>query len=311
MKYRNLGQTGLVVSEIGFGAWGIGGVSYGPVNDSESIKALQFAFDNGVTFYDTADSYGNGHSEKIIGNALKRVRGKIIIATKVGCLPHGGREMPQDFTTKHINQSIEASLSRLRTDYIDLYQLHSPPMSILFDDKVIRTLENLKSDGKVRVIGISARSPDDGLIAIKKYGFSCVQVNFNLTDHRPIENGLISLAERDNIGIIARTPLNFGFLAKRYTSMPKFEVGDHRMNWPKEQLEIWAKSPDLFSALYKSAKCTPAQAALRFCLSFSGISSVIPGMMNSQEVFENIHASSLSILTEDELEMIRKIYKLD
>ncbi|UCG54864.1 MAG: aldo/keto reductase [Dehalococcoidia bacterium] len=311
MKYRKLGKTGLAVSEIGFGAWGIGGgsASYGPVNDDESKRTLQLAFDNGVTLYDTADSYGNGHSEELIGETFKNVRDKIIIATKVGCLPHREREMPQDFSVKYIRQSIEASLKRLQTDCIDLYQLHSPPVDILASDGFLKTLEDLKKEGKVKVIGVSARSPDDGLIAVKEYGFGCVQVNFNLIDHRVIENGLLDIAKRENVGIIVRTPLCFGFLTGDYSENTEFAPEDHRLNWPKEQLERWTRSVDLFASLCAGKNRTPAQLALRFCLSYEGVSTVIPGMMNRKEVEENVKSSDLEDLSEEELTTIRRIYE--
>ena len=136
MKYRELGATGINVSEIGFGAWGIGGkhsnvVAYGEVDDKESIKALRLAYDRGVNFFDTSDLYGNGHSEKIISKAFREIRDKIIIASKGGTLPHTGLFMPQDFSENYLNKAIEKSLKRLRTDYIDIYQLHSPKIEDL------------------------------------------------------------------------------------------------------------------------------------------------------------------------------------
>ena len=131
MKYRKLGNTGLEVSEIGFGAWGIGGDSYGTVDDDVSRKALRFAYDQGITLFDTSDIYGSGHSEELIGQVLKDVRGRIVIASKVGTLPHFGFTMPQDFSVKHIREALEASLRRLQSEYVDLYQLHSPPIEVL------------------------------------------------------------------------------------------------------------------------------------------------------------------------------------
>lgn len=306
MKYRKLGDTGLEVSEVGFGAWGIGGNSYGPVDDDVSKEALRLAFDLGVTFYDTSDLYGSGHSEELIGEVLKDVREEIFIATKGGTLFH----MPQDFSPKHIRKAIEASLKRLQTDYIDLYQLHSPPIDLLNqNDDIIQTLESLQREGKIREIGISVRSPDDGLIAIEKFGFKVVQVNFNLIDQRAMENGLLYLSKKENVGIIVRTPLGFGYLAGNMKGNEKFEGIDHRKNWPVEQLRRWAKAHTLFSFLNQDKNRTPAQLALKFCLTYESVSTVIPGMMNCNEVRENVMVSELPPLTEEELLRIKLIYE--
>ena len=303
MKYRKLGKSNLAVSEIGFGTWGIGGISYGPTDDDESVRALQCAFDKGINFYDTSNSYGR--SEELIGKALKHVRDEVFIATKVGCLPHTGRVMPQDFSIGHIKQSIEDSLRRLKTDYIDLYQLHSPSTDILCNDEVIGALEDLRKEGKVRAIGASVRSPDDSLIALER--FDCVQVNFNMVDQRLLENNLLGLAVHKGVGIIVRTPFVFGFLTGSYTENTTFASDDHRLNWSEEQLRRWAKSSRLFVSLCEN--CTLAQLALRFCLTYEGVSTVIPGMMKCWEVEENVACSVLGNLTVKELAFIREIYE--
>lgn len=309
MKYRKLGSTGIEVSEIGFGTWGLGGNSYGPVDDNVSRAALRVAFDSGITFYDTSDLYGNGHSEEVLGDALHDVRDKIIIATKVGTLPHTGFYMPQDFSSEHIRCGLEASLTRLRTDYIDLYQLHSPTVEILRQNgQIFTTLQTLKEAGKIRAYGISVRSPDDGVVAIKEFGFETIQVNFNLIDHRSIQNGLLDLAKNENRGIIVRTPLCFGYLTGKLHGNEKFEGVDHRANWPVEQLQRWAKSPDLFSFLNQGKNRTPAQLALRFCLDHESVSTIIPGMTNCNEVRENVQTSNMSALNQEEMSQIKMIY---
>lgn len=309
MKYRKLGNTGLEVSEIGFGTWGLGGDAYGPVDDNVSKEALRFAFDLGVTFYDTADLYGNGHSEEVIGEALKSVREMVNIATKVGTLPHSGFYMPQDFSPKHIREGLEASLRRLRTDYIDLYQLHSPPIEAL-NTSIIETLESLQKEGKIRAFAVSVRSPSDGLTAIEK-GFKALQVNFNLIDHRAIETNLFALARRENVGIIARTPLAFGYLTGTLKGDENLGDSDHRAKWPTDQLDRWAKAPRLFSFLNEGKNRSLAQLALKFCLAYGSVSTVIPGMVNVDEVQENVRASDMEPLTSYELTRIRNIYKVN
>lgn len=308
MKYRRLGSTQLEVSEIGFGTWGLGGTSYGPVDDSESARALQRAFDVGITFYDSADLYGNGHSEVILGRTLKHVREKIVIASKGGTLPHSGFYMPQDFSAAYIQKALEASLQRLETDYIDLYQLHSPKLEEIRNAELRATLDELKRQGKIREYGISVRAPKDGIEAIKSMNFRSVQANLNLIDHRAMESGLTTLAQERGVGIIARTPLCFGFLTGGLSETSQFDDKDHRKLWPKEQLKRWADSVALFEQLYKSAGNSPAQLALRFCLFVPGVSTVIPGMMNVAEVEENSKASDLPQLSKAEYASILEIY---
>lgn len=312
MRYRTLGATGLRVSEIGFGTWGLGGntrgaVAYGPTNDEESKKALRHAFERGVTFFDTADFYGFGHSEEVLGAGLSGIRSQAIIATKAGMLDAAGA---QDFSPAHMRRALEQSLRRLGTDYIDLYQLHSPPISLIEeDDAIIGCLETLQREGKIRAFGVSVRSPEDGLVAAK-LGFKCLQVNFNLLDQRAAEIGLFDLCLERGIGVIGRTPLCFGFLTGHYSSRDKFDATDHRNRWKPAQRDKWAGAYPLFlSALRDPGQQTPAHIALRFCLSFPAISSVIPGMLTTAHVDDNTRASELGGLHEAERAAIMAIYR--
>ncbi|TSC82484.1 MAG: hypothetical protein G01um101420_317 [Parcubacteria group bacterium Gr01-1014_20] len=310
MKYRNLGSSGLRVSEIGFGAWGIGGVtkgatSYGPVDDAESKKALRLAYDNGITLYDTAGVYGYGHSEELIGETFKDVRKDIVIATKVGFSDHNE---PQNFSSQNIRHSLEESLRRLKTEYIDLYQLHSPVIEVVREEKnIIETLKSLKKEGKILAFGVSVRKPADSLIAVNELGFESVQVNFNMIDQRIVENGFMEIALEKNIGVVARTPLCFGFLTGKYSGA-KFDPRDHRSSWPVEQIATWARAPELFAHINKGKDRNLAQLALQFCLAYKVVSAVIPGMISQSDVVENLKASSLTPLTSTELKEIERIY---
>ena len=313
MKYRKLGRTGLQVSEIGFGAWGIGGVTdgaiaYGPTHDAESTAALNKAHDMGVTFYDTSDLYGYGHSERLIGATLKHVRHDVIIATKVGFLDVNGAK---DFSSTHIRQSLEASLTRLQTDYVDLYQLHGPSIDELREDEsILDSLNKLVIEGKVRAVGISANSPDDGLAIVSEFGVKAVQVNFSLVDQRVLENGFLDLCEKQGVGVVVRTPLCFGFLTGNYSTESKFEPGDYRRRWSSEQVSRWATACHLFSsALMHDGRHTYAQSALRFCLSYPSVSTVIPGMLTKEHVEENVVASQVGPFPEIELLKMEKIYQ--
>ena len=312
MKYRKLGKTGIDVSEIGFGAWGIGGVengapAYGPADDGQSIAALNRALDLGVNFFDTSDLYGDGHSECLIGETFRSRRDQVVIATKVGFVASGEA---QDFSPKHIKESLEASLKRLKTDYVDLYQLHSPPIDLLTgDDSIFSALTALEKQGKVRACGVSAISPQDGISAIKGFGFKTVQVNFNLLDQRAVASGLFDLSAERDVAIIARTPFSFGFLTGAYASDATFPSSDHRSSWSPEQIERWVTGSQQFASALSSYKGqTKAQLALRYCLSYPSVTTVIPGMMTKREVEENVPASQLGPLSETEIRDVENIY---
>jgi len=313
MNYKSFGDTGIEVSEIGFGAWGIGGTprdakAYGPTDDEVSRRALWRAFEKGVTFYDTSPLYGYGHSEALIGTTLKEVREKIIIASKVGFVNFKGE---QDFSPEYIRASLKSSLLRLQTDYIDILQLHYPPLNLLEeDDQIITTLEDLRKEGTVRVIGISTQAPQDSITALKKYPFKAVQVNFNLLDQRAFELGLFQKCEEKGVGIIGRTPLCFGFLTGQYSAKDDYATSDHRSLWSPEQVECWANAYKLFvRELVEQEKQTNAQIALRFCLSFPALSTTIPGLLTEEHVDENIASSDLGSFHSSVLEKLTKIYQ--
>jgi aryl-alcohol dehydrogenase-like predicted oxidoreductase len=313
MNYRPLGKSGIKVSEIGFGAWGIGSdkkgaVAYGPTDDNDSIAALKCAYENGINFYDTSDFYGYGHSEKLIGDAFINCRHDIVIASKVGMIDANDT---QDFSTTHIRQSIEGSLSRLQTDYIDIYQLHSPSINAIEkNDSIISVLQRLKEEGKIREFGISLRVPEDGLVLVAQYDFSVIQINFNMIDQRAIESGLFELCEKKGVGVIGRTPLCFGFLTGHYNAKESFGSGDHRRKWSLEQRERWANAYQLFaSEILMEQQLTHAQIALRFCLSYPSISTVIPGMLRTGEVLENSAASTFGPFSTEERTAIEKVYR--
>jgi aryl-alcohol dehydrogenase-like predicted oxidoreductase len=312
MNYRELGKTGIKVSEIGFGTWGIGSEtadganSYGKTDDAESKRTLRRAFELGINFYDTSNIYGYGHSEKLLGETFKQDREKVIIASKVGFVKHGG---PHDITPSYIRKCLEETLERLQSDYVDLYQLHSPPLELLdATPEAVEELKKLKSEGKIRAFGFSVKSPKDGIVAIEKYGFQTVQVNFNMIDERALECGLFDVAEKHGAAIISRTPLAFGFLTGAVKDI-QFNAQDHRSTWPEGQLKRWAEAPDLFSFVNQGKNRTPAQLAIKFCLGFKAVSTVIPGMLHPSEVEENAKASDLPPLGKEELDAVELIYK--
>jgi aryl-alcohol dehydrogenase-like predicted oxidoreductase len=313
MNYRNLGSTGLIVSEIGFGAWGIGGgagghAAYGPTSDNESINALHAALDAGITLYDTSDLYGMGHSEKLIGQAFQNTRYQVVIATKGGVMNPAGE---LNFSPVYLREALERSLARLACEYVDLYQLHSLPIEQLEqNDSLLRFLEAIVQEGKVRVVGISARSPWEALVAVVHFGFRSVQVNLSLLDWRAVDCGLLQRSNDLGAGVIARTPLCFGLLTGRYSVTDLSDSNDHRARWPREQLERWISAARLFGdVICSGGEQTASQKALRFCMSFSEVASVIPGMLTPDQVGENIMASELGELSDAEMTAVERIYR--
>ena len=309
MGRRRLGRTGLMVSEIGFGSWGTGGESYGPVDDSVSLAVLENAYQRGINFFDTSDLYGNGHSERVLGKALKAVRSDVVIATKGGLLPHTGFAMPSDFSPGHLRDALCRSLERLDTDYVDLYQLHSPELSVLEQDSgIMGALRQFQAEGLIRHYGLSAPNPMVARAALDRFDFAAIQVNFNLIDHRADEQGTLAAAIERDVGVIARTPLCFGYLSGKLSGTEHLAIGDHRAKWPEDQLRRWAQAPGLFDPLIRRRGCSPAQFALLFCLAQPAVSTVIPGLMSIAEVEEDAATSGMAPLTPEELADIAAIY---
>jgi aryl-alcohol dehydrogenase-like predicted oxidoreductase len=312
MRTRPLGKTGIEVSEIGLGGWGIGGSSgdasgYGPTDDAVSRSVLRQALESGVTFYDTSPVYGYGRSEELIGEVFEGVREKVVLATKVGFVDSSGA---QDFSPEHVARSLEESLKRLRTDHVDLYQMHDPPFGLLERDaRILKALHSLKREGKVRALGITVRSPADAFRAVERFGFECVQVNFNLLDQRVLETGLLDFCRSREVGVIIRTPLCFGFLTGAYAAEGPFEPTDHRSRWSLEQRALWVEGYRLFQSVLAQEKQTPAQMALRFCISHPAVSTVIPGMMQPEHVLEDAQASAMGSLAPAQMEMLQEIYQ--
>src|SRR5262245_3921176 len=299
MDYRPLGRTGLVVSEIGFGAWGIGGrtvaeTSYGDTDDRVSLAALSRALDRGITFFDTSAAYGDGHSEELIGQAVKGRRSRIVIATKAG---YDSWNRPPDFSPEAIVASTERSLRRLGTDYLDLLQLHNPPTEVLATPRVREALRSLLDSGKIRTWGVSSRGPQEALEALRSAQAPVLQANFNMMDVRAVTCGLLDEVAQAQAGFIARTPLCFGFLSGTFGPDSRFPPGDHRGRWPRAQLLNWIDgAADLLAALSAQPGEAAVHAALRFCLSFPAVSSTIPGILRPEEADQNAAASGLGPL---------------
>ena len=310
MNYRRLGRTGLSVSEIGFGAWGIGGrtvaeTSYGDTDDATSRLALLRAFDSGITFFDTSAAYGNGHSEALIGETLAHLRKDIVIATKAG---YDSWDRPPDFSAAAIVASTERSLHRLRSEYVDLLLLHNAPVEVLAAADVREAMAGLVAAGKVRAWGLSAKGPADALAALQVTDVAVIQANFNMMDVRAHTSGLFAEVSRREAGFIARTPLCFGFLSGTVTRDTKFPPGDHRLAWSAAQLANWIDGArDLLAAVSALPGAEGVHAALRFCLAFAEVSTTIPGILTSDEAIQNASASSRGPLPQNAVAAVLEI----
>jgi len=312
VQYRTLGRTGLRVSEVGFGAWAIGGNahgnSYGPTDDTASREAVRKAVDSGCNFFDTADVYGWGHSEEILGEALEDRRDGVFLATKVGGdFYHGGVRM--NFDPSYIAFALERSLRRLRTDHVDLYQLHNPPAEMMADPATYEVLESLKAEHKIDHYGVSIHEPTEGALCLESGRPETLQVPFSLFRQEWIDD-LFEAARKANVGIVAREPLGNGFLAGVIRPDATFPAGDIRSYWPRPMVSNRLAAAERLSFLAQRGR-TRAQAALQFVLAFPEVSVTIPGAKNAAQVEENLGASESPPLTADDVARARRLYARD
>lgn len=313
MKYRMLGKAGLRVSEIGFGAWAIGGpvdlfgipIGWGPVHDSDSRSAISRALDLGINLFDTADVYGGGHSEDLIGECL--AGRDCVIATKVGNRRTDTGPV-KDFSDAHIRYSIENSLRRLKRDSVEVYQLHNPPQAVLATEEPFRLLESLKKEGKIRARGVSVALPEDGVKLIREGKVDCIQVLFNILNQEPAKE-LIPLAEKEGVGIIARVPLASGLLTGKFSVDHRFPEDDNRRNYlgPKRMKEAMERV-DRLKALIHDSGCSMPQVALAFVLMHPGVSAPIPGAKTAAQVEQNASASGI-VLSDELCSAIRREFQ--
>ncbi|PGR99956.1 MULTISPECIES: aldo/keto reductase [Bacillus] len=308
MKYRALGKTSLTVSEIGFGAWAIGGDEWGPVNDKHSISAMKKAIECGVNFIDTADVYGLGHSEKLVAQAIKEHRNDIILSTKGGLIGHhyDPDGEPVYDTAAKVIAVFETSLLRLQTDYIDVYFCH-----IWWDKReeteaFLRAFEILKRDGKVRAVGVSTHD----LQYIKNFNkdgqIDVIQLDYSILNREP-ENDILPYLQEKNLGAVIRGPLKMGILTGKFTDQTTFPDGDLRQDWPKETwFQDDLRKVEQLRSL-SNPKQTLGQLALRYVLSHPAVSVSIPGAKTANQAAENAAASVRPLLLEEELAYIRKL----
>jgi len=314
MKHTIFGKTGDTISTVGFGAWGISGRDWGKTDDEKSKKAIHEAIDQGITFIDTADTYGFGHSEILISEVLKERGGKpdnLFIASKAGnnFYPFIDKEYittpaNPDYSVKHLTFAVEQSLKRLNLEVLNLLQLHSPPVDILKQEEPWIALEKLKRDGKIRFAGLSVQSfkeTEQAFLLDEHHDvLDALQIRYNIME-RGAEDVLLPKAEKYNMGVIARIPLLFGMLTGKFTRESRFGTDDHRQwNLSPEKLNDYINRFEKASKFYERYDdFTAAQISLAFTISNPACHVVIPGGKSPQQVRENARAADVDIPFKD------------
>ncbi|MEA2491975.1 MAG: hypothetical protein QOH21_3767 [Acidobacteriota bacterium] len=300
MNYRQLGSTHIKVSEIGFGGWAIGGradasgtpVGWGQTSDDESLAAIRRARELGVNFFDTADSYGFGRSESLLGIVLSRTRKDVVIATKVGVVRDAEGRLSKDFSRQHIYHAVDGSLKRLRSDYIDLYQLHNPTIDQLRRDEIHEAMDRLQEVGKIRYWGVSVTTPEEGMEVIRNNWGYALQVLYNVLNQAPATD-LFGLAKEKGYGIIARVPLASGLLSGKFRTDSTFAADDVRQNFlTPRRLEEVIPRVDEVKSIIGGATRSLSESALQFILAHDAVSTTIPGARNVHQIEMNVGAAA-------------------
>lgn len=305
MYYRKFNHTDFACSEVGLGCWQLGGSDWGDVSDKQAFEILTKALECGVNFFDTADVYGDGRSETLIGEFLKSSKADVFVATKLG-----RRQIyPDKYTEATIRAATEESLRRLQLDALDLTQLHCIPTEIMRQGEVFEWLRKLKAEGKIKSFGASVESMDEALICLNQEGLSSLQIIFNVFRQKPITE-LFEAAKAKSVALIVRLPLASGLLGGKLTKQSLFPENDHRRYNRDGQFfnvgETFAGLPfergvDLADELrqFVPAGMTMAEWAMRWILDFDAVTVVIPGATKLQQVTDNASASGLPPLGEE------------
>ena len=325
MRYRQLAQTDVTVSEIGFGVWTVATTWWGVKDEALGLRLLTQAFDLGITFFDTADTYGNGLGETILAKALGAHRAELAIGTKFGydfytsTSRRGHEELPQDWRPEYVRMALEKSLQRLQTDYIDLYQLHNPRLDALQRDDLFATLEALKQEGKIRAYGpalgpaIAERQIAEGAYAIEHRPADAVFIIYNLLEQM-LGEGLFGLARQHHRSILVRVPHASGLLDGTVTEQTVFGEGDHRFHRVstedrKQQWQInGLKKVKQLAFLTEGIGRTLSQTALKFILAEPSVASVLPNLYNEALLRECAAAPETPDLTAEDLSRIQQLY---
>jgi len=315
MKYRPLGRTGWKVSEISFGAWAIGGF-WGKVSDEDAMKTLHKAIEYGANFIDTADVYGDGRSERLIAQLKKERKDEIIVATKAGRrLP---KQTVEGYSRQNLTTWINDSLRNLKTEALDLLQLHCPPTDAYYHAEIFGSLDDFVKEGKIRYYGVSVERIEEALKAVEFPNVQSVQIIFNCFRQRPAEL-FFPQAKQKKVGILARVPLASGMLTGKLRRDSSFPADDHRnFNRHGEMFDVGETFSGVdydlgLDAMEEIRRLLPAgvsmsQFALRWILMFDAVSCAIPGGKRPEQVADNCLASDLAPLSAEVMDEIRRIY---
>ncbi len=316
MQYRPLGRTGWNVSTISFGAWAIGG-TWGDVDDAESMGALHQALDLGVNFFDTADVYGDGRSERLIARLRKERSEPFYVATKAGrrLNPH----VADGYNRENLRAFVERSLSNLNVEALDLLQLHCPPTPVYYMPEVFGVLDELQREGKLRHYGVSVEKVEEALKAIEFPGVQSVQIIYNILRQRPADL-LFKETQRKGVGILARLPLSSGLLSGKMTAQTSFAADDHRLfNRNGEAFDKgetfsgldYAKGLEAVEALRPIVPVgtSMAQFALRWITMHPAVTCAIPGGKRATQVADNVSAADLPALTDAQMAAVQTVYE--
>ena len=315
MKHRRFGRIGWQISEIGFGAWAVGG-EWGTVDDGQSIAAMKRALELGVNFFDTADVYGDGRSERLLGRLRRETKVPFHVATKAGrrLTPHvaGG------YNKENLTAFVERSLKNIGVESLELIQLHCPPTDTYYRPETFAAMDELVKAGKIQHYGVSVERVEEGLKAMEFPNVASIQIIFNMFRQRPAERFLAE-AQRRGVATIIRVPLASGMLTGKLTAASKFPSDDHR-NYNRHG-EVFDVGETFSGVPYEAglqaveelkalvpAGATLAQLALRWILMFDGVSTIIPGGKNSRQVADNCGASALPALTDQQMKSVRAVY---
>lgn len=315
MEYREFGRTGWKVSTVGFGAWAIGG-TWGPVEDADSLKALNRALDLGVNFFDTADVYGDGRSERLLARLRRERSEPFYIVTKAGrrLNPH----VASGYNRENLTAFVERSLRNLETDSLDLVQLHCPPTEVYYMPEVFGVLDDLVKQGKLRFYGVSVEKVEEALKAIEYPNVQSVQIIFNIFRQRPIEL-FFPEAKRRKVGILARVPLASGMLTGKMRPETRFDADDHRLfnrhgeafdrgeTFSGVDYETGLQAVDELRPLVPPGM-SMAQFALRWILMHDAVTTTIPGAKRPDQVEDNVKAGEAQGLPPETMQRVREIY---
>jgi len=318
MKYRNLGNTDIAVSEVGFGVWTVSTGWWGEVVDDRSVRLLRQAHERGINYFDTADTYGSGKGETLLADAFGHMRDEVVISTKIGydfynhTARRGQQERPQDWSEDFLRFALEQSLKRLDTDYIDFLQLHNTKVDAAENDELFALMESFKDEGKIRAHG-AALGPkigwrEEGIKMMRERDLDGLQMIYNLLEQDPGRD-LIDAARETGTSLVVRVPHSSGMLEGKYDESTTFGPNDHRRHRPKEWLTTGLQKVESLSFLTESGERTLGQAALKFVLASPEVISTLPNIYDEEQIEEFAATSETPDLTEAELSRVAELYE--